>query len=1172
MHNIFKRIVTAAALSLLSFGLFGQVPPSVSDQVTKLMPKPIPQSPNMASLGRYGDYNVNYFNGLPEISIALFEAKSGSLTVPISLSYHAAGIRYTDQASNVGLGWSLSAGGQISRSVRGRADELYYYSTPLKTTVDPCNDYYYVKQANDGISDLEADLFSYSFPGKGGKFMIMPATSGPREHFMIPYEPLLVTEEFSPSPGRFNRFEVVDESGVLYRFGRDSQGAESIEFVNSTTGGNTSTSASSWYLTEMFSPNSNDKIQLTYQSFGSFQMTDLSQNLAVVDDVHCNTNGQPCPGATNGLWDIHDSPTSSDGVQLGVSEIVFEGGKVKFVASSSNRLDQPLLKYLDSIEIYSESNGVYTLIKSFKFIYTYFLNSTGTVNLRLKLDELRQLDAGGNLVGSYKFNYHTTNFSWDVPTSSKKRDLWGFYNGYNDPNGNTLLPYTGIIMVRGGSSNMEYFGSDRSTNPLYLKEGVLKKITYPTGGSTTFDYEVHQYIENTITKYAGGLRVTSITNDDGLGNTSKRVFTYGAANKNFFVERFSYAQTQHNQDYNFNTYRSRMFFSSSMIDVESYDGSPVVYTSVTEQFQDAASNNNGKIEYTYDNGNFTADIIPATVPGSGRVFKDLQFWRRGKLTSKKVFTRDDSANPISTVTTSYNPEFLTQSKFVTQITSRTDIYDLSGIAVPQCGSDPTVSTWDALSYAIVPFNQTTGALRPTSTVESTLLNGATLSKTTSITYDNTYLQTLSTSTWDGKDNVIENSRYPFQLTYGTGTLVNAAKGWKALSDKHILNVPIEHYSVRQNGSNSRITSAQVNSYIVSPANLNFVVQDKIYLMDLAQPLASSSFTPTNINTGTGDIAIQAGYVPRVNFTAYDLQGNLMEVAKMSDQTMSYQWGYNNTLPVVEAVNAQNNRVTTFTPTTGNSGITFGGPPGSATTTKTFTVDYTGNVVLSLGVQTNPSYTTNLNYSGITSGSVTLAKNGCGLTTVTFTNVPAGTYTLSLVLTTPDTGVSSLGACGQVTYPMMVVNASAGTTEFYFNGFEDSAEAGVVSSPLTAHTGVKYLGGDYTVNFTCPNTRSYTVEYWYYDTVTSKWVFIAKDYPGPSMVLTEGSAIDDVRIRPKDAQMTTYTYTPGIGMTSSTDTNNIVTYYNYDSFGRLQAIKDYRGSMLKTFEYHYKSQN
>lgn len=54
-----------------------------------------------------------------------------------------------------------------------------------------------------------------------------------------------------------------------------------------------------------------------------------------------------------------------------------------------------------------------------------------------------------------------------------------------------------------------------------------------------------------------------------------------------------------------------------------------------------------------------------------------------------------------------------------------------------------------------------------------------------------------------------------------------------------------------------------------------------------------------------------------------------------------------------------------------------------------------------------------------------------------------------------------------------------------------------------------------------------------------------------------------------AQVTTYTYAPLMGMTSMTDPAGRTTYYEYDSFGRLQTIKDQNGNVVKTYDYQYK---
>ena len=53
-----------------------------------------------------------------------------------------------------------------------------------------------------------------------------------------------------------------------------------------------------------------------------------------------------------------------------------------------------------------------------------------------------------------------------------------------------------------------------------------------------------------------------------------------------------------------------------------------------------------------------------------------------------------------------------------------------------------------------------------------------------------------------------------------------------------------------------------------------------------------------------------------------------------------------------------------------------------------------------------------------------------------------------------------------------------------------------------------------------------------------------------------------------ARITTYTYNPLVGMTSKTDVNNQITYFEYDQLNRVKLIKDYQGNILKRYEYNY----
>jgi hypothetical protein len=94
---------------------------------------------------------------------------------------------------------------------------------------------------------------------------------------------------------------------------------------------------------------------------------------------------------------------------------------------------------------------------------------------------------------------------------------------------------------------------------------------------------------------------------------------------------------------------------------------------------------------------------------------------------------------------------------------------------------------------------------------------------------------------------------------------------------------------------------------------------------------------------------------------------------------------------------------------------------------------------------------------------------------------------------------------------------------------------------------------------------------------ANWEYITQDIlvtSGVVQPLTIGNAssvIDEVRLYPADAEMKTYSYKPGIGISSMADTNCMATYYEYDSFGRLKHVKDDKRGVVKSFEYHYKGE-
>ena len=77
--------------------------------------------------------------------------------------------------------------------------------------------------------------------------------------------------------------------------------------------------------------------------------------------------------------------------------------------------------------------------------------------------------------------------------------------------------------------------------------------------------------------------------------------------------------------------------------------------------------------------------------------------------------------------------------------------------------------------------------------------------------------------------------------------------------------------------------------------------------------------------------------------------------------------------------------------------------------------------------------------------------------------------------------------------------------------------------------------------------------------------------GSSITLSGSGKIDELRLHPFDAVMTTATYDPMVGKTSETDANNSTLYYEYDDFNRLKCIKDQSGNIRQSFVYHYQNQ-
>ncbi len=153
------------------------------------------------------------------------------------------------------------------------------------------------------------------------------------------------------------------------------------------------------------------------------------------------------------------------------------------------------------------------------------------------------------------------------------------------------------------------------------------------------------------------------------------------------------------------------------------------------------------------------------------------------------------------------------------------------------------------------------------------------------------------------------------------------------------------------------------------------------------------------------------------------------------------------------------------------------------------------------------------------------------------------------------------------YSNSKVIAKAENTPFinaFYSSFEESGNI-----DIQAKTGLKSANTPYV--FSPPPWLSATptgiLSYWYWN---GQWNFRELPYAGGNLTISEGSKIDDLRIHPSGAVMTTYTHDINKGITSGTDVNGRIKSYEYDNFGRLLRLRDNNVNIVSQFSYNYKN--
>lgn len=451
-----------------------------------------PTNPEVSSLGKFIETPVGLYTGVPEISIPITSIQEGKINIPISLRYHAGGIKVEETSSWVGNSWNLSAGGSVTRIVRGIADDADggYISTSntveeflSKVNIPQYKSYvdHLIQSSLEGNLDYENDIFHYSFGEfSGGFFMDQNGSIIPMPHTDIKIEYQL------DASNKIKGWIITAPNGEKAYFGisEDLQrtGYEQVKSISSNAGRRNRTIGytTEWKLMDHKDYNNNG-VQFFYDNIVHYSSCSRSGQQKFI-----NVEGQQDPFTGELIINPGLQPITYYGTQLysaRISKILSLGKEITFHRNSVQRLDMPGDFSLSQIRTFDRKENK----EESKFVFEYEFNrslqgSTSTFcsdsesEYRLFLKSITEF-SGGEEIPPYKFFYDNTS----LPSKfSFAQDFWGYYNGAT--NNENLIP---TLKVR----DHVFEGAQRYSNENYMKAGILNKITYPTGGSTKFYYE-----------------------------------------------------------------------------------------------------------------------------------------------------------------------------------------------------------------------------------------------------------------------------------------------------------------------------------------------------------------------------------------------------------------------------------------------------------------------------------------------------------------------------------------------------------------------------------------------------------------------------------------------------------------------------------------------------------
>ena len=904
-------------------------------------PTLIPQAPEVSSLLKYSETPVTYSTGVPNISIPIASISSRELSASVSVSYHAGGHRVTEESTWVGLGWSLSAGGQISRTVKGQVDDhsprgfLYTYAKVADVKTACANGTLINGQNctqlehNDNQYDYEPDDFNYSMMGMSGRFMFDQnrdinnpqgnVIQFPNKNVIIEptFAPITVTNGVIDSRKRIIAWDITDTNGTVYHFEEGNIFLKSDNFPYKMggytpelvvdPGGSNINYTETWDLTKVTTLSGDE---ITFEYTRPQVSSGTSGTTWAFNDYNCTRSDEQVTVNINAggsqSYNPNESVVTFTGVERSYTEltkIVSTQGYIELVKATTPREDTQLEKFaLDRVKVYSTATTIPTLVKDVEFIQDYLVSTPSSINqfigsyssnvqastvtsnqhsflnkrLRLNQVKFHSVDPSTTSNDSYNyiFDYHTT----DLPHKrSNAQDHWGYYNGAN--NNFTLIPdFTANFSMYGNPVTVSFSptqgSANRDVSTGYSNASVLRSITYPEGGKTTYTFENNRKVHNGVTEYFGGLRIKQIETSASDIVKNRRDFEYDGGHilskPIYYAVGVGNVHTMRSQSWQpLVTTQGSYVNYTNVKEIESYTEkkgtlqNPIIITkeNVTlRTFSPATGNlNDWNTPYVQE---WSAGLLQSSQLGEGSDIKQLQGIIRTTFTDSQVDNIEGWA-PIQTW--AVNDPSLP--------------FSLNNFNPNACATVCTINTYNIYPGQKLPFTEVTNVYE----------NGQTFTTEKYTHYQSApnHFNPTKIITKDSSGETIETRfMYPLEMN-DTGLLgenkVNTVLLTEYIKDSVLLQAVKNEYQA--------FNGIQQKKYV------------KTGRYQLAVPSSTGGFGvagPTPIAT--------TGFEDRLVYHSYYSNGNIQEVSKKDGTHIVYIWGYNQTSPVAKIENATYSQV------------------------------------------------------------------------------------------------------------------------------------------------------------------------------------------------------------------------------------------------------------------------